>query len=123
MLRGRKRRIVADEVSDSASVNSRTVQLLLPENLDSGDADMSGEENLFGVATPSQEDGYAEFPPQPPESLCEHASFLDEASNRNLLGGQANVQVQDAVGTQSDVPDLQQRSRQSDSYPGYYGSY
>ena len=88
MRRGLKRPNDSDNLSESASVNSRTVQLPLPDDLDSAEVvDIAGsdEDNLFGNddAIP-QWDGYFDFPPQPPILSNQRASVLDENSAKNL---------------------------------------
>lgn len=87
MRRGLKRPNDSDNLSESASVNSRTVQLPLPDDLDSAEVvDIAGsdEDNLFGNDDAPQWDWYFDFPPQPPILSNQRASVLDENSAKNL---------------------------------------
>ena len=88
MQRGLKRPNESDDRSESASVNSRTVQLPLPEDLDTSelvDIAESDVGDLFGREGDSpQWDGYQEFPPQSSMPSNQKTSFLDDASVKNL---------------------------------------
>ena len=88
MRRGLKRPNDSDDRSESASVNSQTVQLPLPEGLDASEAvDVAESEvgSLFGHERDSpQWDGYQDLPPQPVVLSSRKASHLDDASVRNL---------------------------------------
>ena len=87
MLQGVKRPAEQDGQSESASVNSRTVQLPLPEGVDANeivDIVESEDLSLFGNDDKSEWDGYVEFPPQPPALPNEKAEVLDDSSAKNL---------------------------------------
>ena len=88
MRRGLKRPNESDDRSESASVNSQTVQLPLPEGLDASEVvDVAESEvgSLFGHERDSPHwDGYQEFPPQPVVLSSQKTSPLDDASVKNL---------------------------------------
>ena len=119
MRRGLKRPINVDDCSESASVNSQTVQLPLPDDLDASEVvDVAGSDelNLFGHEEDSPHwDGYRDFPPQPSTLSNQKTFTLDDASVKNLksmvtdscLGTQAHFQIQNALGTQRAGTNLQ----------------
>lgn len=63
MLRGRKR-AKDDDDSDVGSINSRTIQLPLPEDPYEGPEGSNSGEHLFGGYSPSLWDGYPDAPQQ-----------------------------------------------------------
>ena len=88
MRRGLKRPINVDDCSESASVNSQTVQLPLPDDLDASEVvDVAGSDelNLFGHEEDSPHwDGYRDIPPQPSTLPNQKTFTLDDASVKSL---------------------------------------
>ena len=85
MRRGLKRANDEGDVSEVDSVNSRTVKLPLPENLDCPDSELDGNDAAFGdkdiidfdeYSVGSQIDSFAE--------MGEAPSFLNQQESANL---------------------------------------
>ena len=80
--------INVDDCSESASVNSQTVQLPLPDDLDASEVvDVAGSDelNLFGHEEDSPHwDGYRDIPPQPSTLPNQKTFTLDDASVKSL---------------------------------------
>lgn len=85
MRRGLKRAADDGDVSEADSVNSRTVKLPLPENLDDPEFDFDGIDAAFGGKETIDFDDYsAGSPLDPSGEMGETPSFLSQQESANL---------------------------------------